>query len=299
MATNKVQDGKQIEMAVQSGVVAGDPEMVGGIGGVALTSRNADGQAVLALEGVFDLSVKGVNDAGNSAVAIGDAIYWVTGDTPKLSKKSTAGKLFGYALETVDSAATATINVRLVGTAGPDVGVLGSAHIVDAVTLTDSSGLTASHDDTVAAVTNTTSLTDNGGGTADGTVASQAAPVTITDSTGLHATHGDTLNVAGTPSCAGGATPTATQVDTAIVTAITPLLQNESSLGQKLMELVTLATTAQNNLKEVTTELATQRTLNGVLAQNVCDITQKLIEVITKQASQNLALEKAGILADS
>lgn len=37
------------------------------------------------------------------------------------------------------------------------------------------------------------SLTDNGGGTADNTVASQAAPVTLTDSTGLSGSHDDTL----------------------------------------------------------------------------------------------------------
>lgn len=36
-------------------------------------------------------------------------------------------------------------------------------------------------------------LTDNGGGTADQTVASQAAPTSITDSTGLSGSHNDTL----------------------------------------------------------------------------------------------------------
>jgi hypothetical protein len=59
---------------------------------------------------VADLSVKGINDAGNSAVAIGDLIYYVDADTPKLSKK-TAGYLFGVAMEAVTSGATDTILV--------------------------------------------------------------------------------------------------------------------------------------------------------------------------------------------
>lgn len=44
-----------------------------------------------------------------------------------------------------------------------------------------------------------TQLTDNGGGTADGTVASQAAPTTLTDSTGLSGTHDDTLAASAAP----------------------------------------------------------------------------------------------------
>lgn len=119
-----------------------------------------------------------------------------------------------------------------------------------------------------------TALTDNGGGTADLTVASQAAPVTITDSTGAHATHSDTINPAAAGACAGGATPSDANVNAAIATAVAPLTQNDSSLGQKLIELVTLAGTAQNNLKEVTTELALIKTdvalcmtkINAILA---------------------------------
>lgn len=131
---NKVLEGCVLRMPVQSGVVAGDPEMVGQVSGVAITSRDALGYAQLDCEGVFDLSVKGVNDAGNVAVAVGDTLYWVTGDTPKLSKKATAGKPFGVALEAVDSAATATINVKVFGLQAPGYR-LTDAHIADASTV--------------------------------------------------------------------------------------------------------------------------------------------------------------------
>lgn len=117
---NKVQDGKLLYLAVGSTIVAGDPVVVGsGIHGVAQTSYDAAGKAVIDTEGVFDLSVKGVNDDGNSAVAIGDRIYYVAADTPKLSKKK-SGKFFGVAVETVGSGLTATINVKVVQPSGVD-----------------------------------------------------------------------------------------------------------------------------------------------------------------------------------
>lgn len=114
MATNKIQDGKKLRLTVGSGVVAGDPVIVGNaLAGVALTDYSAaDGKATIDVEGVFDLSVKAIDDDGNSAVALGDRIYYVTGDTPVLSKKK-SGKFFGVALEAVTAGQTATINVKL------------------------------------------------------------------------------------------------------------------------------------------------------------------------------------------
>ena len=261
MATNKVQEGKTLYMAVQSGVTSGDPEMVGAIGGVALTDRDAAGYATLAVEGVYDLSVKGVNDAGNSAVAIGDLLYWVTGDTPQISKKSTAGKLFGVALEAVNSGATETINVKLVGVAGPDLGVTGTAHFADAVTLTDSTGQSSTHDDTLAATTVPATLT----GTLTGTV------------------NGALVDVAATAgSCAGGSSPTATNVDSAIATAVASIVSG-----------------VNEQLKELMTQVNAVTALQTVECQNASDIGQKVIELVTKVNAILLALEKAGILADS
>ena len=113
MATNMIyKKGDVLEIAVPSGITSGDPVVVNNITGVALTDRDSDGNASVKFDGVFDLSVKGIDTDGNSAVAIGDIIYWVSGDTPKLSKKN-SGTAFGVALETISSGSTDTIKVKL------------------------------------------------------------------------------------------------------------------------------------------------------------------------------------------
>lgn len=114
MATNRrFSMGSPLSLTVPSPTVSGDPVVLGTLPGVAITSYDAEtGKATCALEGVWDLSVKAINGGGNSAVAPGDAIYYVAADTPKLSKKTT-GVFFGHALEAVTSAATDTIMVRI------------------------------------------------------------------------------------------------------------------------------------------------------------------------------------------
>lgn len=100
-----------------------DPVRVGNTCGVAkgdeATTGNLNGYTPVDFSGVYDLSVKGIDDDGNSAVSDGDKIYYVDADTPVLSKKE-SGVLFGYAYRGVgDSAtlvasgATTTIKVRL------------------------------------------------------------------------------------------------------------------------------------------------------------------------------------------
>jgi len=89
-----------------------DPVVCGQIPGVALADEDSNGLTTVALNGAFDLSVKGVDGSGNSAVAAGDIIYYTSGDTPKLNKKTT-GVRFGYALAAVSSGATATIAVKI------------------------------------------------------------------------------------------------------------------------------------------------------------------------------------------
>jgi len=98
--------------------VEGDPVLVGQIPGVALTNKIADsadpqfGKTTVKMNGAARLSVKGIDGGGNAAVAVGDIIYYVAADTPKLSKKAT-GVRYGYAFETVGSGATATIEVKI------------------------------------------------------------------------------------------------------------------------------------------------------------------------------------------
>jgi predicted RecA/RadA family phage recombinase len=116
MATNEVfESGDFLSLVATDPTTpaSGDPVIIGQIPGVAQTAEDSDGNTSVALKGVFLLSVKAVDSAGNSAVAAGDIIYYQTGDTPKLSKKATSGVRFGYALDAITSAATATIRVKL------------------------------------------------------------------------------------------------------------------------------------------------------------------------------------------
>jgi predicted RecA/RadA family phage recombinase len=92
---------------------SGDPVLAGQIPGVALTSKDSNNVNTVAVNGTFDLSVKGENNAGNSAVAVGDILYYEAGQTPPINKDSTAGVRFGYALAAVASGATATIPVKI------------------------------------------------------------------------------------------------------------------------------------------------------------------------------------------
>lgn len=113
MATNEVAIGMGRKLAVPSGVVSGDPVLIGGaLIGVAETTRDSSGNAVVNMAGnrIWNLSVKGIDAGGNSAVAIGDILYIVMADTPHLSKKNT-GVRFGIALGAVTSGATASIDV--------------------------------------------------------------------------------------------------------------------------------------------------------------------------------------------
>lgn len=128
MATNMKRD-KGTELSTVASFpatpVSGDPVVYGQRPGVALTAENtgsvtdktgnAPGYATVKYDGVFLISVKGVDGGGNSAVAGGDILYYVSGDTPPVSKKAT-GVRFGYAGDgdtgtLVTAGATTTIPV--------------------------------------------------------------------------------------------------------------------------------------------------------------------------------------------
>jgi predicted RecA/RadA family phage recombinase len=113
MATNTVHElGTNLEV-VQAGRVSGDPMVIGQLPGVAETSSEATtNRLVMQTVGIYQLLVNSVDAGGNSAVAVGDILYYVTADTPKLNKKNT-GVRFGYALETVTSGAQGTIKVKV------------------------------------------------------------------------------------------------------------------------------------------------------------------------------------------
>ena len=94
---------------------SGDPVRYGELTGIAVSDEaeggNPTGKTSVEFGALIaDVSVKGVDDSGNSAVAVGDSIYYVDGDTPALSKKA-SGYFFGFAMETINSGSTDTINV--------------------------------------------------------------------------------------------------------------------------------------------------------------------------------------------
>lgn len=93
----------------------GDPVLFGQVPGVALTAEGASiaGETTVQTDGVFDLSVKGIDNVGNAAIAAGDIIYYDTATTPKLSADAVGTVRFGYALAAVTSGATATIPVKV------------------------------------------------------------------------------------------------------------------------------------------------------------------------------------------
>jgi predicted RecA/RadA family phage recombinase len=244
---------KEIEtlrLTVANTVVAGDVVVVGKICGVAETDYSAiDGKATVRVTGSYNLSVKGVNDTGNSAVEIGDRIYWTTGDTPKCSKKA-SGQLVGIALAVVESAATKTIEVALIGMLqSDDIGAT-TAHIADASTTS-----TAPVAVTGAALTGTVT------GSANGVLEDIAA-------------------AAG--ACAGAGTPSATNVDSAIATAVAPIV---TGLNLQVKEFMTIA-------NALIVDIAAIRTRQGTIVTDVTTLTTKCNTLLGQ-------LETAKILAAS
>lgn len=109
---NYVQEGRRLWLEVGEGVKSGEPVAVGQLTGVVVADADSNKYATVDTEGVYSLSVKGIDGSGNKAVSVGDAIYYTAGDTPKLNKKNN-GTLFGYAYGTVESGETTVIPVKL------------------------------------------------------------------------------------------------------------------------------------------------------------------------------------------
>lgn len=110
MATNYVYEGKTVKLGVSSDGKSGDPEVVGNLAVVLLQDSDDSDEAVCALEGVFELSVTGADNGGDTAISVGDKIFM---DGGTLNADDTDGTLFGRALGSVGSGSTATIPVKL------------------------------------------------------------------------------------------------------------------------------------------------------------------------------------------
>jgi hypothetical protein len=114
MAINIVNRSRIYNVAVAAGKVSGNPTMVGPLPGVCLNDRvAATGLADVEFDEellMITASVQGVDGAGNSAVAVGDLLYY---DGTNVLNKNNAGRAYGVAFATVGAGLTATINVVL------------------------------------------------------------------------------------------------------------------------------------------------------------------------------------------
>ena len=120
MATNRIQSrGRYLTLNVGSGKKSGDPVMVGFISGVCQNDASAVSPypATVDTEGVYNLTVDGIDQAGNSAVAVGDKLYFIVANTPPISKVNTGGLQYGLALGTVVSGVHTTVIAVKVGIA--------------------------------------------------------------------------------------------------------------------------------------------------------------------------------------
>lgn len=115
MATNEVfRDADNITLPVVSGVVSGEVVVVGALIGVAMTTRDTDGNASVTRKGAHRVT------AAAATYAIGDTIYGhatgggaVTGRVQLIDKTSTTGTVIGYSLEAKTLAAEGSLIVAL------------------------------------------------------------------------------------------------------------------------------------------------------------------------------------------
>ena len=238
--------------------------------GIALETKSAGEYCAVKLwsaPGTFHCVAAGVVHAS-------DAIY---GAAAGKVDDTVAGNMIGTALE----AAAADGDVIEFLPAG--IGDLFSvqAHVADAVTLTDNTGKSAGHDDTLAATTEPTTLTDNSGYSAghDDTLAAVTPGVALLVGTLGGAADGtmETVGATNVGDVSGAIMNNFQEVFARVNTANAQLAivaQNQSDVAQKVMELVTLAV---------------------VQDQNASDIGQKVIELVTKVNAILASLEANGI----
>lgn len=125
-------------------------------------------------------------------------------------------------------------------------------------------------------------ITDNSGGeAADGTIAVVTAPTaigaTLTDNSGLSGGHDDTVAAMAAPSAL---TENAGAIGGASDGDLPALVDPAGDAGASVIA----------GVREVATRANTLATLAGVTAQNVSDVTQKVIEVVAAQAEDRAAI---------
>jgi predicted RecA/RadA family phage recombinase len=276
---NYIQPGNILTLTAPYAVDSGEGAKVGAIFGVATADILISVEGEFHTTGVFDLA-----KTSAQAWAVGDRIYW-DDSNKRCDTDSTVGMFIGVATA-VAANPTSTGYVRLNGGSAPENTEGAQAAVAD---LTDNSGGAAA-DGTIGVVTAPTALTDNGGGTADGTVSAAAEPVTLTDSTSFSGTHDDTLAAVTVPADLTGSESPTEGEHNALLAVVRVIAQNQSDVAQKVIELVALAAIDQDNLKEITTTLAAERTA-------IVALTDAVKELSTKQNALLAKLRLAGIIA--
>jgi predicted RecA/RadA family phage recombinase len=262
MATNFVQPGHVLELeAPTGGVVSGTGYLIGSLFVVALTTVAQTLRFSGQIDGVWTLP-----KVSAQAWTEGQKIYWDDGND-RTTTVATDGVLIGVASVAADNPSS-TGDVRLNGA----VSELAEGPQATIAALTDSTGVSGSHDDTLA----------------DGLTATAPAAVTavvLDDETGASADAEGDLAAAAAGACAGSAEPSATQVDTAIATAVAPLDINTATMAVAINALVADVTELQARLDEAVTDITVQN-------QNDSDLAQKILEIRT-------ALIAAGVIASA
>ncbi len=106
-------EGRYITVAKAS-VSSGDPVIIGdeGLHGFSLIDTDGSGNIVVDTAGIYTFPVKGNNGSIDTAVAIGDAVFFTAGEA--FFDVDPTAAFFGYALGAVDSGETTTIPVLVV-----------------------------------------------------------------------------------------------------------------------------------------------------------------------------------------
>ena len=216
MATNFLQPGDVIELAAPGGgVTKGTPVLIGGVLVLPLVTAAATIRFSAQVTGVWTLA-----KTSAQAWTEGQKIYWDDGND-RCDSDGTVGQLVGVAVA-VAANPTATGVVRLNGVA-PDTSEGPQGAIV---VLTDSTGDSGTHDDTIA---------DGKTATAPAAITDYAAVATMTDP--VTKAEGETFSTAMAALEDEVTALRATVAD--CVTDIGVQNQNDSDLTQKFIELRT------------------------------------------------------------
>lgn len=294
MATNYVQEGKVLDLTAPYDRTTGQGFQVGSLFAVALGTALSGAAIRGQINGVWTLA-----KTSAQAWTVGQKIYW-DNSNKRCDSDSTVGQLIGVATA-VAANPSSTGSVRLNGIApataeGPQLAE---------ADLTDNSGGAAA-DGTIGVVTAPTALgatlTDSSGydATHDDTIAAMAAITTLTDSTGDSATHDDTLADGVTVGAAlvdnsgGGAADGTIALITNAANAgsadVAPVADAITELAARCNTLRTDSLTHNQNISDLGQKVIELVTRDAVTAQNISDLAQKAIELVTAQGQDRTAI---------